>query len=267
MNSNSNNNKNMGANMQDNKNLETIPCNLISARKVWQKVITKLNSETPVRKIDVNADGVDDVIFGYGIGMFFFYSLNSTCLYICSTIYTDETQPDDQQIPLCTAIKSGLINKCEGGLIALNGVTGEILWQRWTAFTIFSIICALDINEDSRQDCVVSGRGGLVAAINGKSGEVMWELKDYSELEAISELIIDLYTISLVSDLDRDGISDIVAVHVEEERNSSQHISWRGCRLTNSKYFYVCSEFTRWSHKADIWTYWYNHSHNTHTIT
>jgi hypothetical protein len=194
--------------------LESIPCNLISARQVWQRVITKVNSETPVRKVDVNGDGVDDVVFGYGIGKSIESIRRRPKLF---AHIPDETQPDDQRVPLCTSLKSGLTNRCEGGLIALNGANGEILWQRWTAFTIFSIICTADINEDGQPDCIVSGRGGLVAAINGRTGAILWELKEFSELEAIAELIIDLYTISLVRDLDSDGVSDIVAVHVEEE--------------------------------------------------
>jgi len=50
---------------------------------------------------------------------------------------------------------------CEGGLLALNGATGDTLWQRWTTFTIFSLFCTTDINKDGTIDCVAAGRGGV----------------------------------------------------------------------------------------------------------
>lgn len=48
---------------------EVIPCTQISVRKAWSKVFSQLNSESPVRKTDVNGDSIDDIIFGYGVGM------------------------------------------------------------------------------------------------------------------------------------------------------------------------------------------------------
>lgn len=47
---------------------EVVPCTQISVQKTWSKVFSKLNSESPVRKMDVNGDSIEDVIIGYGVG-------------------------------------------------------------------------------------------------------------------------------------------------------------------------------------------------------
>ncbi|XP_058825004.1 uncharacterized protein LOC131685356 [Topomyia yanbarensis] len=188
-----------------NSSREVVPCTQITVQKVWTRVVARVNSESPLRKLDVNGDAVEDVIVGYGI---------------------DEMIDDARGfIPRCTSLKTGLTDMCGGGLMALNGINGNTLWQRWTSFTIFSLKCAIDINSDGQSDCVAAGRGGLILAIDGKNGNILWELKDYSDLESYAETSIDLYTINVVRDLNNDGIGDVLAVHVEEtQRAHGGHI-------------------------------------------
>lgn len=179
-----------------NDSIEIVPCTRITVQKVWTRVVARVNSESPLRKLDVNGDGVLDVIVGYGI---------------------DEMIDDALGfIPRCTSLKTNLTDMCGGGLLALNGVNGETLWQRWTSFTIFSMKCSIDINSDGQNDCVAAGRGGLILAVDGRNGNILWELKDSSDLETYAGTSIDLYTINVVRDLNNDGIEDVLAVHVEE---------------------------------------------------
>uniref|UniRef100_A0A182K5W4 FAM234A/B beta-propeller domain-containing protein n=1 Tax=Anopheles christyi TaxID=43041 RepID=A0A182K5W4_9DIPT len=180
-----------------NGTLEMVPCTQITVQNVWTRVIARVNSESPLRKLDVNGDGVEDVVVGYGI---------------------DEMVDEGIRgyIPQCTSRKTGITDLCGGGLLALNGIDGQTLWQRWTSFTIFSLKCNIDINSDGGGDCVAAGRGGLILALDGRNGRILWELKDYSDLESYAEISIDLYTINVVRDLNSDGIADIIAVHVEE---------------------------------------------------
>ncbi|XP_065088687.1 uncharacterized protein LOC135710127 [Ochlerotatus camptorhynchus] len=179
-----------------NDSMEIVPCTRITVQKVWSRVVARVNSESPLRKLDVNGDGVLDVIVGYGI---------------------DEMIDDTHGfIPRCTSLKTNLTDVCGGGLLALNGINGDTLWQKWTSFTIFSLKCTIDINADGQNDCVAAGRGGLILAVNGRDGNILWELKDYSDLESYSDTSIDLYTINVVRDLNNDGIADVLAVHLEE---------------------------------------------------
>uniref|UniRef100_A0A182PD56 FAM234A/B beta-propeller domain-containing protein n=1 Tax=Anopheles epiroticus TaxID=199890 RepID=A0A182PD56_9DIPT len=189
-----------------NGTLEMVPCTQITVQSVWTRVIARVNSESPLRKLDVNGDGVEDVIVGYGIDEMVDESIRG-------------------YIPQCTSRKTGITDLCGGGLLALNGIDGQTLWQRWTSFTIFSLKCSIDINADGGQDCVAAGRGGLILALDGRNGRILWELKDYSDLESYAEISIDLYTINVVHDLNSDGIADIMAVHVEEtQRAHGGHI-------------------------------------------
>lgn len=54
--------------------------------------------------------------------------------------------------------------------------------------------------------------------MNGRNGNVLWRLKDDTEDSTMA--IINLYTVNSVRDLDSDNVADVLAVHVEERRNS-----------------------------------------------
>lgn len=43
---------------------EETPCTSLSTQKIWSKAFTRLNTESPVRKIDVNGDSIEDIILG-----------------------------------------------------------------------------------------------------------------------------------------------------------------------------------------------------------
>lgn len=54
--------------------------------------------------------------------------------------------------------------------------------------------------------------------MNGRNGNILWQLKDNTE--DTTTAIINLYTVNAIRDLDSDDIPDVLAVHVEETRNS-----------------------------------------------
>lgn len=69
-------------------------------------------------------------------------------------------------------------------------------------------------------DCIAAGRGGLIIAINGKSGDIVWEHREAIDYDdASNPYYIDLYTINPVRDLDGDSITDVLSAHVEESEN------------------------------------------------
>lgn len=70
----------------------------------------------------------------------------------------DNFQYDDSSIPKCDDSTSGL---CEGGILTIDGINGNTIWQTWTAFNVFSLYCSEDLNGDTYNDCVASGRGGV----------------------------------------------------------------------------------------------------------
>lgn len=190
------------------ENMEAVSCNKVNVTKVWTQSFSKLASESPLRKADLNGDGVEDIVFGYGIDFEQY----------------EEAQMADKKT-VCYSSKGGHPVNCEGGILALNGVTGLVIWQRWTAFNVFSMFCNVDLNGDQKNDCVASGRGGLIIAVNGETGNLMWTLRESPEDIPDNQLIIDLYTINPIRDLDGDNVVDVMAVHVEEnEATRTGHI-------------------------------------------
>lgn len=50
------------------KPMKQLPCSKLSVKEMWSIKLPKLTSESPIRTLDVNMDGVEDIIFGYGTG-------------------------------------------------------------------------------------------------------------------------------------------------------------------------------------------------------
>lgn len=59
----------------------------------------------------------------------------------------------------------GIAPPCEGGVIALDGTNGTILWRHWMNDTIFSLSCSADIDKDGIFDCLIVGKKGVRASL------------------------------------------------------------------------------------------------------
>ena len=57
--------------------------------------------------------------------------------------------------------KGGVQKPCFGGVVALDGRTGKILWTTWSEHRVFAITCQADLNSDNITDCVVGGMAGV----------------------------------------------------------------------------------------------------------
>lgn len=45
-----------------------LPCSDLVVEDVWTLNLPKLTSDSPIRTLDINQDGTEDVIFGFGTG-------------------------------------------------------------------------------------------------------------------------------------------------------------------------------------------------------
>lgn len=73
----------------------------------------------------------------------------------------------------------------------------------------------------------------MIFAINGRNGNNIWEFQEL-RVETNSAIIMDLYTINMVRDLDGDEIPEVLAVHLEErEESKAGHIKLISGRTGN----------------------------------
>ncbi|KAK9510628.1 hypothetical protein O3M35_005369 [Rhynocoris fuscipes] len=96
--------------------------------------------------------------------------------------------------------------------MAFDGRTGEILWQYWTRKDVLFVDCSANINADKTNDCLLSGKGGVLCSIDGKSGNLIWEVEKSRDLYTI-----DIYSAQYISDFDGDGYSDVLVAHTSDD--------------------------------------------------
>ncbi|MHA1616252.1 MAG: FG-GAP-like repeat-containing protein [Candidatus Njordarchaeales archaeon] len=110
----------------------------ISGKILWSKCLEYPQNPPPNVYpvfIDVNRDGVKDVILASGIGL----STSNTTL------------------------------------LALNGLNGEIIWRRdLPKAGIINMLAAVDINDDGFTEIIVGNGYGYIALLD-YSGQIMWE--------------------------------------------------------------------------------------------
>ncbi|KAG8239852.1 hypothetical protein J437_LFUL014814 [Ladona fulva] len=137
--------------------VEYLPCTTLEVKDVWAKSFPKLTTESALRLVDVNKDGVLDVIIGYGTAWEPFLNLGVNLIlgadgynvpeWVCAVYFSS----------LEDATGTGL---CLGGVLALDGENGNVLWQRPMRHEVFGLDCSADLTSDSINDCLATGRGG-----------------------------------------------------------------------------------------------------------
>jgi hypothetical protein len=50
---------------------------------------------------------------------------------------------------------------CGGGVMALDGRNGHLLWQHYSRHELYALTCVADLNGDHHLDCLAAGRAGV----------------------------------------------------------------------------------------------------------
>lgn len=163
-----------------------VPCDDVIVNEVWHSDFDKLQTETAVRFVDVNSDGIADPIIAFGTGVDGYNVEKIVC-----QIHFNGTYP------------------CFGGALALDGRNGQELWRHYSGHEIYAVNCNGDINKDGIPDCLLGGRGGIFDAVSGKDGQLLWGFWD----AAARSDVMNLYTAQFIKDLNNDGVMEVLQIH------------------------------------------------------
>jgi outer membrane protein assembly factor BamB len=142
---------------------------------VWDKNFSIIGSQSSPRATDLNQDGVLDIVIGAG---------------------QNEFQHSEQ------------------GILALDGKTGETLWQQEAADQVYGSATLYDISGDGIKDVFIGGRSPNLKALDGKTGKVIWEYKYKYENDPVLQYAhFNFYNLLLVPDQNNDGLQDLLTTN------------------------------------------------------
>lgn len=144
----------------------------MSAQVDWQSITTNVQSFSSARTSDLNNDGVLDLVIGAGL-------------------------------------QGESSNR---GIVAIDGSNGSNLWLSSSRDQIFGSPLFMDINGDGTDDVFIGGRGGEFQALDGSTGDLIWEYFDSNDTTTtpIEAGAYQFYTPQFVPDQDGDGLQDLL---------------------------------------------------------
>ena len=142
---------------------------------MWSTDFPVIGSQSSPRTVDLNGDGVLDIVMGAG---------------------KNEFQPSDM------------------GILAINGKTGDLLWHHESEDQVYGSATFLDVNGDGVKDVFIGGRSPHFRAIDGKTGKLIWEYKYiYEDHPILQYARFNFNNSVLVPDQNGDGLPDLMTVN------------------------------------------------------
>jgi hypothetical protein len=138
----------------------------------WQSFTDSIPTLSSPRSCDLNNDGVKDIIIGGGTDGF----------------------------------------ASNHGIMALNGVDGAVLWNRGSRNEIFGSAIFQDVTNDGIKDVFITGRQAQLLAINGATGQLLWDYFPFPINPADSGLY-NFYNPQFIADVNNDGFKDILVAN------------------------------------------------------
>lgn len=96
------------------------------------------------------------------------------------------------------------------GVFALDGLSGDLLWQLPTRDQVFGSALFKDLNGDGLDDVFICGRDAQFYALDGSNGSIIWEFWPDSTGSARAAGWFNFYTPAWVPDQNGDGFPDLV---------------------------------------------------------
>ena len=169
----------------------------------WHKMNLEATSESTPFVIDVNNDGIDDIIFTYAA-----YTKDLNMYYCPSSVEYENACMKDAGYPVCGAV-----------VVAVNGLNGEVIWLRNMTCPVFGIRCVMDVDDDGETDCFVIGRYHQWDTIDKATGDMIWEAD-----KSIGYPGYNFYYPLPLEDFDGDGVVDILNIHGGDQSYGPEEI-------------------------------------------
>ncbi|MBT6177688.1 MAG: PQQ-like beta-propeller repeat protein [Deltaproteobacteria bacterium] len=105
-----------------------------------------------------------------------------------------------------------------GYVTAHDGASGALLWRVGPDFddavSLYEIVgspALIDLNQDETDDVVIGGRDGALIAVDGITGDKLWQF--YPEGDAEEDGWYNFYTPQPIGDVNADGVPDILSAN------------------------------------------------------
>lgn len=143
---------------------------------LWDINLFRIGSQSSPRTVDLNGDGVLDIVMGAGANEY---------------------------------------QKSRQGILAIDGKTGATLWEQEAPDQVYGAATFYDVNGDSIKDVFIGGRSPHFKALNGKSGKVIWEYlyENHKDDPIMQYARFNFNNSVLVPDQNDDGIPDLLTVN------------------------------------------------------
>jgi outer membrane protein assembly factor BamB len=154
--------------------LIVLSCSQKKTEMVWKASLPGIGSQSSPRTADLNGDGILDIVMGAGANEY---------------------------------------QESAFGVIALDGKTGELLWKHACKDQVYGSAVFLDVNADGVQDVFIGGRGNQFYAINGSTGESLWQWNyEYEDDPVLTYARFNFQNAVLIPDQNEDKLNDLLVI-------------------------------------------------------